>query len=210
MKTSVKTLIALASLCWMAPIALHADVITDDMDIIDDYADYDLLHLSKSVPAGEGAFAIAIYDRGSGAYDFDYWSIAEEIAFYESSYGTAFVPALAAQLTPLVSNNGTDPGSSTLNFLPNQSRYFSYWDKRSAADSPNSDDHFGWVEMRWTGSDLEVLASATASEGGIVVGTTTQIPEPSTMALLGGGGLAIYLFRSKRNKSGRTGGRAWR
>lgn len=200
MKSAIKKLIVSALLGGLSSMAVHADVITGDVDILYDYGEYDLLLLSKSIPAGDGAFAIAIFDQGSGAHKFEYWSIAEEIAFYDSSYGTEFTPLLASQLTPLVSNTGEGPNSSIINFTFGQSKYFSYWDARSPfGTSPNSDDNFGWVELKWTGSNLEVLGSATAIDGGIIVGTTTQIPEPSTMVLLGGGSLAIYLFRSKRN-----------
>lgn len=45
------------------------------------------------------------------------------------------------------------------------------------------------MTISWTGDSMTV---------------TTAIPEPSTLALLGGGSLAIYLVRSKRNKNFRT------
>lgn len=57
---------------------------------------------------------------------------------------------------------------------------------------------FGWVEFENDGTGvLSVASSATAfNEGGIIVGTTTAIPEPSSLILFGT--LSLFIFRRKR------------
>lgn len=164
---------------------------------------HEQLLLSKSIPAGEGLFAIDIIDQGSGTFELQHFGIAEEYALFSVDPGIEFSPLFASQHIALVSNNGTDPGSAILNFTLFQSKYFAYWDDRSFGEGPTRDDNYGWAEITWKGDGLVILESVTAIGGGIIVGTTTQIPEPSTIPLLGGGSLAIYLLRSKRNRTGR-------
>jgi hypothetical protein len=112
-------------------------------------------------------------------------SISEEYALYTVGPGTVIDPAFATATTPLVSNNGIDPGSSVQLFDLGESRIFGYWvDRQSGAiRTPDIDDNYGWVVLTCTGSGLQVSSSATALGGGIIAGTLTQVPEPSAGAL---------------------------
>jgi len=85
-------------------------------------------------------------------------------------------------------------------YLGGRTRTFSEgytWDK------PNFYTTFGWAHIRVdAGGLLQVVDSAVAfREGGIIVGTTVAVPEPSTFLLVGAGLLGIGLARQRRNKA---------
>ena len=189
MISRLKTVIAIAvvQICAVHAQSL-ATVITDDAAIIPLFGQDQVLTLTKSVGPGEGLFAISITDPSSGGsgYTFDYFGIAEEYALFAVDFGTVIDPNFAASTTPLVSNNGVDPGSSLQTFLIGESRYFGYWDERTLNDSatPNKFDNYGWVLIERTNSGLEVSSSATAIGGGIIAGTLISVPEPPAMMLL--------------------------
>ena len=61
---------------------------------------------------------------------------------------------------------------------------------------PPNRDEFGWIELSSSGTDLVQVGNAVAyGAGGIVVGTTIPIPEPSTALLLASGLVALVLWR---------------
>jgi hypothetical protein len=143
------------------------------------------LTLTQSIPPGMGLFAINIEDLGSGDYRFSYAAIAEFYSLHNATFGLSFSANYVAANLPLVSNSPTGPFFSILNFAPNESKYLAYWDDRTPFDNtPGANDNYGWVRVTRTGNALVASESVTAIGGGIQVGTSTQIPEPSAMALL--------------------------
>jgi hypothetical protein len=165
-------------------------------------SDY-LLHLTLSIPAGQGLFAIAINDQGNGDFEFSYAGIAEYYALYAAVSGTAITPAYAQNNTPLVANFSPGPFASTVNIPTDESIFLGYWDDRADFDNiPTANDNYGWVELHNTMSGLTLVGGATAIGGGIYAGTYTQIPEPSTIALLCSGSIAL-LIRTRRKHIGR-------
>lgn len=180
----------------------NADVIIDDAvlqpNVFDPSPSNYVLTLSQST-GGIGLFAINISGVGEGMYDFSYFGIAEEYGLYSTALGLEFIPSYALTHTPIVSNNGVDPGSSLQSFSLNQTKYYAYWDDRLGPDSdPDSNDNFGWVGMTYTDGGLLVSDGATALGGGIIVGTYTQVPEPATALLLVIGGVGAWLLRRDR------------
>jgi hypothetical protein len=62
---------------------------------------------------------------------------------------------------------------------------------------------FGWARLEYTASGLQILDQATALGGnGIIAGTTTVLPEPSTLSLITAGAVGL-LFAHRRLKSRR-------
>ena len=58
---------------------------------------------------------------------------------------------------------------------------------------------YGWAELVYTSSGLNLLDSAmTASQFGIIAGTTTVLPEPSSARILLSGIIGIALLRRRR------------
>ena len=165
-------------------------VIIDDAAILPIFYDSgQYLTLTNSINPGEGRyglFAISITPLGGSEFAFSYAGIAEEYALFGVVSGTVMDPAFATSNTPLVSNNGVDPGSSVQMFSILQSRYFGYWDDRPPGgnQTPDVNDNYGWVLIKRTASGLQVSSSATAVGRGIIVGTLTQVPEPSPAVLL--------------------------
>ncbi len=67
-------------------------------------------------------------------------------------------------------------------------------------------ERFGWARLEYTASGLQILDQATALGGnGIIAGTTTVLPEPSTLSLIGVGAVGL-LFAHRRLKSRRENG----
>jgi hypothetical protein len=153
-----------------------------------------LLTLSQSIPSGEGLFAIDIETVTSSQYLFSYAGIAESYKLFSLASGTRLDPAFVLQNSPIVSNDN-NPGSNTQTFALNQSKYFGYWDDRLNGDTPDSNDNFGWVLLTRTDSGLIASSGATAIGGGIIVGTTTQVPEPTSTMLIALGLLSISMRR---------------
>jgi PEP-CTERM motif len=63
-------------------------------------------------------------------------------------------------------------------------------------------ERFGWARLKYTSTGLQIVDQATALSGnGIIAGTTTVLPEPSTLSLIGVG--AVGFFFARRLKSRR-------
>lgn len=155
------------------------------------------LPLSQS-DANGGVFLIDIETVTSSQYLFSYGGILERYELFLVASGTRFDPAFVLQNSPIVSNDN-NPGSNTQIFALNQSKYFAYWDDRLNGGTPDSNDNYGWVLLTRTASGLAASSSATAIGGGIIAGTTTQVPEPASTMLMAFGSLLIFSRRVFRN-----------
>ena len=70
-------------------------------------------------------------------------------------------------------------------------------------------ERFGWARLKYTATGLQILDQATALSGnGIIAGTTTVLPEPSTLSLIGVGAFALVTIRrlKSRRENGPPGG----
>ena len=84
------------------------------------------LTLTKSIPSGAGLFAIQIITQSVSEFAFSLAGIAEEYALFAVVSGVVIDPAFVTSTTPIVSNNGIDPGSSLQVFSFNQRKLFGY------------------------------------------------------------------------------------
>ena len=157
------------------------------------------LYLSQSIPPGEGNFAISILYYGADI-TLTYYGIAELYSLHDVDYGLEFTPAYVNNDSPPLLSNNNNPGSASLSIPVDESIYLGYWDDRSPWEqTPSDNDLYGWIELYNTGSGLAILDGATAAGGGIIVGTYSQIPEPSTLTLLCLGA-GTMILRRKRNQ----------
>ena len=194
MSTSYKAIMIFVAVQIYAFSMSAQGVIANDAAILPLFGSGQYLQLTNSINPSQGRsglFAIQISSGGGSQFTFSYAGIAEEYALYSVTPGTVIDPSFASLTSPLVSNNGVDPGSSVQTFLLGQSTYFGYWDDRQFSGSdpgiqstPDIYDDFGWVEITRTASGLEVASSATALGSGIIAGTITQVPEPSVSVLV--------------------------
>jgi MYXO-CTERM domain-containing protein len=197
----MKTLTLALALLFSCVVLLNAAVILNDAGI-EDFFGEDALVLTQSIPPGQGLFAITIMDQGAGDFLFAFGGIAEEYALFDAVAGLDLLPGLVSLTTPLVSNNGSDPGSALVNFALGETKYFGYWDDRTFEGTPDAGDNYGWVRLTREAGGLVVSEGATAVGGGIRVGTAMQIPEPSRglLALIGFGAVVV---RRRRHGDGK-------
>jgi len=144
------------------------------------------------------------FDYSAGSIESVNWNVDEESDWYVVEFGEEFSTAtIAANEHPVifttdnargpVSVGGTDfyLGVSTgIGLKPNSD---------PAIYDPNR-DVFGWVHLRDNGGNLEFISSAMAYGGeGIIVGTTTAIPEPAT-----GTGILLLFVAASLSRSRRS------
>ena len=182
------------------PANMHAEVLVGDATLGPGGAlgDYELTLASSPY-----AFFVGFDFTGGDSYSFSTsgngYSIAEGFRLFQVPLGTELTPAYAASATPLFDN--INPANWQISVPLDSSVYLAYWDDREALDyTPTANDGYGWIQLTRTAAGLEGGASATALGGGIIVGTTMAIPEPSTMALVILGGLALF----RRAKKGQV------
>jgi hypothetical protein len=116
-------------------------------------------------------------------------------AWYETTINTVIDEAFATS-TPYFYRGAISGDIQITLSLP---FYLAFWLDANESGSPDVGDVYGWAELVWDGSELQLLDSAAENDGvGIIAGTYTQIPEPATILLLGLGGIGAWLLR--RNK----------
>lgn len=173
----------LAGAVWLAATWMHgtslATVLEDDVSI-KPWGSGQTLVLSKSFTgqAGEGLFALDIAKVGASTYELDIVGIAELYGFYEVTPGQVFDASFRQATQPLVSNWGTG-GQALVSFAPNETKYLAYWDAGFAARP----ELYGWVALVRGPDGLLAADSVTALGSGIIVGTTTAVPEPANALL---------------------------
>lgn len=92
----------------------------------------------------------------------------------------------------LVGNNDVFDSVSNFTIEDGDSSYFSIFFTLSESEGR----HYGWIEIENNGGVLTSLGSAFTDGDGIIVGTTTVIPEPSTTLLCSL--VSLSLLRRKR------------
>jgi len=193
----------IALLLMLTHLTASAAVISNDAILTSPtpFGDYEL-SLSQSIPSGQGALIITFSDLGGGTFGFNLisniYSIAEEFRLYPTPLGAIFGADYVLNTPSLFSNSS--PSNWSILIPLNSSVTLGYWDDRTFTPStPTSDDLYGWVTLTNSSSGLVASSGATALGGGIVVGTISQIPEPTTIGLLGSG--TALLLQRNRNQT---------
>ncbi len=102
--------------------------------------------------------------------------IGEE--WYSVTNGTVLSPATQSSLTPFANNLTAPfyPGQIQLSL--GQDFYLGFW----LQEPPNNE--YGWAHLEYTANGLGLLGNEIEDTGsGIIVGTTTVVPEPSALYL---------------------------
>jgi len=152
-------------------------------------------------------FSIGISALGNNEFLFTCLGIAELYSLHVVTSDLYYDPVYAGSNTPFVYN--WDTSTNSISIEPYESVIFGYWDDKERFEvedrTPAVNDSYGWFELQNTDSGLEIIDGATAVGGGIIAGTYTQIPEPSTIALFLAGTFSL-LINGRYKKKFQQGG----
>ncbi|VGO19837.1 PEP-CTERM sorting domain-containing protein [Pontiella sulfatireligans] len=208
MTTKIYMHVTTVSLFVICVAYAKADVITNNAAFIPSSPSSVLL--VAPTPNRQTGLGVQIGDLGAGNYEFSAGLIAFNYHIFLSSPGVEFTPSSAEDW-----ENALDTGFNTVTFSMNETKYFSCWADMFGSpkpDEPDSSDDYGWVSLTYTGTGLAISDSATATSGGIIVGTDTQIPEPSSVLLItiGSGGILFYRRAKRRQQEQHISRRSFR
>lgn len=180
----------------------HSTVISNDAVLRGPIGNRYSLELTQSIQLrGFGLFQIIIQPSQTdpSLFEFNSVGIAELMALYVAPFGTEMNAAFVSTHTPLTGNTLTSPHPGSASIPENSSRYFAYWDGTvpPAVDT----DNYGWILISNQAGVLSAESGATAVRSGIIVGTTTQIPEPSSLLLASLAGFGVFTGSRCRRRS---------
>lgn len=129
------------------------------------------------------------------------FGIAERFDVFQVVPGEIVSPTFVNATTPLFTN--TAARSGVLNLAVGDSTFLGYYVDAdfylgTNNNIPEPGDTFGWFELSNTVTGLEILGGAAAlGFEGIIVGTTTAVPEPGSATLVLGLVSATILRRRR-------------
>ena len=132
--------------------------------------------------SGDGASILIAIDSNLVLRPTNY-SVGIGHVWYSVTPGTAIDSAFAAS-APAFANAFTGDLSGRIQLSLGQTFLLGFWLDANGNSNPGSGDRFGWARFTYNSSGLSLVDSAIESTGtGIIAGTTTVVPEPSTVWL---------------------------
>ena len=129
------------------------------------------------------------------------YSVGIGHVWYSVTPGTVIDPAFATS-APAFVNSFTGYLGGRIQLAVGQSFLLGFWLDANGNSTPGSGDRFGWASFTYQQSGIILNSSAIESTGaGIIAGTTTAVPEPSTAILLVIGVTALICFLLKARPS---------
>lgn len=106
-------------------------------------------------------------------------------------------PILAHEFPPLTHPNGYQHNGN--DFYIGIAAPLMQWQQFPPQELPYMPNEFGWVHLQPDGDQLRMLANVMSYESlGIIVGTSTLVPEPTTAAMAVTGVTAIAFLRRRK------------
>ena len=154
--------------------------------------DYEIQTWSQPNGTGDGAF-VGVTINGSLVLSPYTSTIGIGQRWFSVTNGTVFNAAALSTEIPFANNLSPpfNPGQIQLSVGTNF--YLAFWQQ----EFPNG---YGWANLRYTASGLTLVGNAIENSGsGIIVGTTTVVPEPSVFTLTALSSVFLLaFFRSQR------------
>lgn len=151
---------------------------------------YEIRTWTQPNNGGDGAFLdLTVSNFVLSAYSY---TVGIGEAWDSVTNGTVFSPSTRSSLTPFANslNPPFTPGQISLS--PGYDFYLAFW----LQESPVA--RYGWAHLEYTGSNLILLGNAIEDSGsGIIVGTTTVVPEPSALGLTAVGLVSLFAWRGR-------------
>ena len=151
---------------------------------------------------GDGGHMLYLNLSPGGMLSTVTFSVGGGFAFYPVGNLTVFDVNYAQSQQPFSGNAGS--GTGTLQTPLDTPFYLGYYVQNglpSSTINAKDTDGYGWAELVRGTNGLNLVDSALQNpSGGIIVGTTTAVPEPSTWALLSFGsvGAGVVALRRRR------------
>lgn len=126
-------------------------------------------------------------------------SIGTSHRWFLVSDGTIIDSTIASRATEIT-------GSGSQFLMDPQPFMLGFWlYPLEAPMEPLLEYNFGWAEFTYDGNSLSLVDSAKENDGlGIIAGQYAQVPEPSSIFLLGIGGVGAWLLRKNTKHSLKT------
>lgn len=157
---------------------------------------------------GDGGHMLFFNLNSSGTISTVTFTLGGGFAFYAVDALTVFDVNYAQTHTPFSGNTGGGPGTLATPFnVPFYLGYYVQSGNPSPTINANSNDGYGWAELIRNANGLSLLDSALQfPSGGIIVGTTTAVPEPACQYFLALGALMSLGFGLRRKGCCTAGG----
>jgi hypothetical protein len=126
-----------------------------------------------------GLFSVTVQPAGNDTFRFGYRGIAELYHVYAAEPGDIIDAPFLDTALNVIDNLGPSSNVHPLQTIRSgETRYFALWDAiKGFSTSPKPEDRYGWFALHNQGGVLSLTGSATTFGYGLVVGSTTQVPE---------------------------------
>ena len=206
MKKTIMTLGAFAAIAGSSSAALYITAIVDpDVDFnarvmeiyvegTEDLSNYDLQRAAND-PVFDETFNL------SGTFTDQFVYIVNDDTAFDSVFGSGFAPTIESGSMTGTGNDGFRivlDGTNTVVDVVGEGGTNNYNDSYLYRND-NTGPDTAWIAANWTipgNGTLDSLDEA-GTAAAVPLGTFTPVPEPSSAALLGLGGLALILCRRK-------------
>lgn len=183
MHSSAKAILCAIAISMVVGNSLRGDVYTTSVTLNVVNGQGGISATTQPNHGGDGAILGLAID-GSLVLRPTSYSVGIGHVWYSVTPGTVIDPAFA-MTAPAFANAFTGNLNGSIQLVPGQTYLLGFWLDANGNSIPGLGDRFGWASFTYNSSSLTLVGNAIESTGaGIIAGTTTAVPEPSSALLL--------------------------